>query len=187
MMIIEAFILALALCVDSLVVSTTSAFKSKMPYRKGILMAIVFGLFQGLFPMLGALLGSACKDFVSSVDHWIAFGLLLIVGGKMIWDAFHEEDDDKQLDVTKLSTMCLLGIATSIDAFVVGIGFGLNSSLFEILITVLVITLVTFLVSVVGVFLGKRNVPVPEKAATILAGVVLIGLGTYTLIEHTLM
>ena len=187
MSLLESIILALALCVDSLVVSTTSAFKSKMSYRTGILMALVFGVFQGLFPLLGALLGVAFQDFVSAIDHWVAFGLLLIVGGKMIWDAFHDESDDKALDVTKFGTMCLLGVATSIDAFVVGIGFGLNSTLAEILVTVLIIFIVTFLVSVVGLFLGRRNVPIPERTATIIAGVVLIGLGLYTLLDHLVL
>lgn len=187
MSLLESFILALALCVDSLVVSATSAFKSKMPYRTGLLMAVVFAVFQGLFPLLGALLGEVCKAFVETVDHWIAFGLLFAVGGKMIWDAFHEEGQEKALDVTRFVTMCLLGVATSIDAFVVGIGFGLNNTLSQSLVTVLVIFLVTFMVSVVGVFLGKRNVPIPDKAATIVAGLVLIGLGAYTLLEHLVL
>lgn len=186
MTLIESFLLALALCVDSLVVSTTSAFKSKMSWGKGIQMAIVFGLCQGLFPLLGALLGGAFKELISAVDHWVAFGLLLLVGGKMIWDAFHDDEDDKPLDVTRLATMILLGIATSIDAFVVGIGFGLSSTLPQILLTVLIIALVTYLVSMIGVFLGKRDTPVPEKWATLAAGLVLIGLGTYTLLEHLL-
>ena len=187
MFLVEAFLLALALCVDSFVVSTTSAFKSKMPYRQGLLLAFVLALFQGLFPLLGALLGGAFKEIASAVDHWIAFGLLLVVGGKMIWDAFHDGEDVDTLDVTRFGTMCLLGVATSIDAFVVGIGFGLSSTRWETLVTVLVIFLVTFVVSVVGVFLGKRNIPVPERAATLMAGIVLIALGTYTLLEHTIL
>ena len=187
MTIVESFLLALALCVDSFVVSTTSAFKSKMAYGRGLFLALVLAVFQGLFPLLGALLGGAFKDVASAVDHWIAFGLLLLVGSKMIWDAFHGGEDVDALDVTKFGTMCLLGVATSIDAFVVGIGFGLSSTRWEIAVTVLVIFLVTFVVSVVGVCLGKRNIPVPEKTATILAGIVLIALGTYTLIEHTVL
>lgn len=186
MLIIQSLLLALALCVDSLVVSTTSAFKSKMPYRRGLLMAVTFGVFQGGFPLMGALLGSAFQSFVESIDHWIAFGLLLMVGGRMIWDAFHEEEDKKQLDVTRFGTMCLLGIATSIDAFVVGIGLGLDKTMAEIWLNVIVIGVVTMLVSLVGLYLGKRNIPIPEKTATIIAGIVLIGLGTYTLLEHTL-
>ncbi len=186
MLILQSFLLALALCVDSLVVSTTSAFKSKMSYRRGLLMAVTFGFFQGLFPLLGALLGEAFQAFVESVDHWIAFGLLLIVGGRMIWDSFREEEDAKQMDVTRFGTMCLLGIATSIDAFVVGISLGLNRTMAEVWLNVIVIGVVTTLVSLVGLFLGKRNIPIPEKGATLIAGGVLIGLGTYTLLEHTL-
>ena len=136
---------------------------------------------------MGALLGGAFRQVASAVDHWIAFGLLLLVGGKMIWDAFHEGAANGQLDLTRFSTICLLAVATSIDAFVVGISFGLNSSLVEILFTALVIFLVTFLLSLVGVTLGHRNIPVPDKVATILAGVVLIALGTYTLISHLTM
>ena len=80
MFLVEALLLALALCVDSFVVSTTSAFKSKMPYARGLLLAFVLALFQGLFPLLGALLGGAFKEVASAVDHWIAFGLLLLGG-----------------------------------------------------------------------------------------------------------
>ena len=187
MTLVESLLLALALCVDSFVVSTTSAFKRKMSYGLGLQVAFVLALFQGLFPLLGALLGGAFKEVASAVDHWIAFGLLLFVGGKMIWDAFHDAKDDATLDVTRFGTMCLLGVATSIDAFVVGIGFGLSSTRWETLVTVLVILVVTFVVSVVGVFLGKRNIPVPEKTATVLTGIVLIALGTYTLLQHTLL
>ena len=186
MALIEVFLLALALSVDSLVVSTASTFKSKMPYRKGVLMAFVFGVFQGGFPLLGALLGVAFQDFVSTIDHWIAFGLLLFVGGKMIWDAFHSEEDDRPLDVTKFGTMCILGVATSIDAFVVGISLGFSLAMSQILFTVLVIGVVTMLLSLVGVFFGKRNLHIPDKVASSIAGLVLIGLGTYTLLEHML-
>ena len=183
-MILEAFVLALALCVDSFVVSATSAFKSKMSYRHGVLMAVVFAFFQGGFPFLGAMLGAAFRDMIASVDHWVAFGLLLAVGGKMVYDALCEVPDDRQLDVSRFGVLCLLGIATSIDAFVVGIGLGLDKGLGQIAFIVAVIAVVTFVVSMVGVALGKRNIPVPERVATLLAGLVLIGLGVYTLIEH---
>ncbi len=187
MTIVESFLIALALCVDSLVVSTTSSFKSKMTIHRGLLMAVTFGFFQGLFPLLGALLGEAFEVYVDAVDHWIAFLLLFFVGARMIWGAFHPDDKDKQLDVTRFGVMCLLGIATSIDAFVVGIGFGFNNTIRDIVFTAVVIGIVTFAVSLVGWFLGKRNIPVPEKIATVIAGLTLIFLGTYTLVEHTLL
>lgn len=169
-------------------VSTTSAFKTKLSYRRGLLLALTFGLFQGGFPLLGALVGNACERFIASVDHWVAFGLLSLVGGKMIVDAFKDEADNSVLDLSRYWVICTLAVATSIDAFVVGIGFGLNpnATLLNDIITCAIIALVTVVVSLVGVFLGKRNVPIPEKWATILAGVVLIGLGLHTLAEHLL-
>ncbi len=185
-LLLESFLLGLALCVDSLVVSTTSAFKTKFSYRRGLLLAIIFGLFQGGFPLIGALVGNVCERFIATYDHWVAFGLLFLVGGKMIWDAFQDEGDDKVLDLSSIWVICTLAVATSIDAFVVGIGFGLDpeNTLGRSLLTCSIIALVTFLISMIGVFLGKRNVPIPEKGATILAGVVLIGLGAKTLLEH---
>ena len=188
MSLLSSFLLALALCVDSLVVSTTSAFKTKLSYRRGLLLALTFGLFQGGFPLIGALVGNVCERFISSVDHWVAFGLLFLVGGKMILDAFKGEEDDSVLDLSRYWVICTLAVATSIDAFVVGIGFGLNpnATILSDIITCTIIALVTVLVSLVGVLLGKRNVPIPEKWATILAGVVLIGLGSHTLLEHLL-
>ncbi len=184
MSLFEILLLSLALCVDSLVVSTASSFKSGMNYRRGLLMAVVFAFFQGLFPLLGALLGSAFRDMIAAVDHWVAFGLLSVVGGKMIYDALSGVSEDRKLDVSRFGVLCLLGVATSIDAFVVGIGLGLDNDMPRVFFIVFIIGLVTFAVSMLGVFLGKRNVPVPERVAGIIAGIVLIGLGTYTLIEH---
>ena len=86
---LETLLLSFSLCVDSLVVSTTTAFHTKLSYRRGMAMALVFGLCQGGFPLLGALIGDVARAFIESIDHWVAFGLLLFVGGKMLFDAFH--------------------------------------------------------------------------------------------------
>ena len=93
---LEALLLALALCVDSLVVSTTTAFKSKMPWRQGALMAFVFGLCQAGFPLLGALIGDVARAFIEAVDHWVAFGLLAFIGVKMIFDGIKNVDDKEE-------------------------------------------------------------------------------------------
>ena len=85
--------LSLSLCVDSLVVSTTTAFHSKISFRRGALMAAVFGLCQGAFPLAGALIGDVARAFIEAVDHWVAFGLLLLVGGKMILDAIRNKEE----------------------------------------------------------------------------------------------
>lgn len=187
MPLVESIVLAVALCVDILVVSTTSSFKSKMPFRRGLLMALVFSVFHGAFPLLGALLGTACQSLVETFDHWIAFVLLVFVGGRMLWEAFHPNDKNEKLDVSRFGVMCLLGVAVSIDAFVTGIGFGFNYTFVDILKTILVLCIVTVITAMVGWFLGRRNIPVPEKVAGVLAGLTLIGLGAYTLLEHTVL
>ena len=188
---VEALLLALALCVDSLVVSTTTAFRTKMTYRRGLLMALIFGLCQGGFPLAGALIGDVARSFIESVDHWVAFGLLAFIGGKMILDGIKsQEDDDASAHLSTfhspLSTFILLGVATSIDAFAVGIGLGLDNPLATVLWVVATIGAVTVAVSLVGLYLGKRNIPVPERTANIIAGLVLIGLGVKILLEHLL-
>ena len=185
---IEALILSLALCVDSLVVSTTTAFKSKMVWRQGLLMAFVFGLCQGGFPLAGALIGDVARSFIEAVDHWVAFGLLAFIGGKMILDGIRNKEEEQEVTThhSSLITYFLLGVATSIDAFAVGIGLGLDNPIPTVLWIVAVIAAVTMLVSLLGVYLGKRNVPVPERTANIIAGVVLIGLGVKILLDHLL-
>lgn len=182
--IIEYILFALALCVDSFAVSTTSALKTKLSWRRGFLLAFTFALFQGGFPLIGALAGAAAKQYVESVDHWIAFGLLLLVGGKMIWDAFHDDEPNKALDLSRYWVICTLAVATSIDAFVVGIGLGLELTTTQLLWQCFIIALATFLVSLLGVLLGRQQIPVSERGVTIFGGIVLIGLGAKILLEH---
>ncbi len=188
---VEAFLLSLALCVDTLVVSTTTAFHSRPSWRQGLLMATVFGLCQGGFPLLGALIGDVAHSFIQAVDHWIAFALLAFIGGKMIWDQVgSRKDEGSTSDLRpptsdlRLSTCFLLGIATSIDAFAVGIGLGLGHSMATVLWVVALVGAVTFLAALLGIALGRRNIPIPERTANIIAGAVLIGLGVKILIEH---
>ena len=175
---LEALILALALCVDTLVVSATTAFRSKMAYKRGLLMALILGFCQFAFPLAGAVIGDVARSFIEAVDHWVAFGLLAIVGGKMVVEGFRNEEE------ASVGMFFLLGVATSIDGLAVGIGLGLDNALKTVLWVVAIIGVVTFLVSMLGIYLGKRNIPVPERTANIIAGMVLIGLGAKILIEH---
>ena len=181
--------MSLALCVDTLVVSSATALRSKMSNRRGLLLALILGFCQFAFPLVGALIGDVARAFIEAVDHWIAFGLLAFIGGKMIWDGVKsKEDDDASAPLSTfhipLSTFFLLGVATSIDGLAVGIGLGLDNPLRDVLWIVTTIGVVTFLVACVGVYLGKRNIPVPERVANIIAGLVLIGLGVKILLEH---
>lgn len=187
MSIVEALLLALALCVDSLVVSTTTAFSTKMSYGRGLLMASIFGICQTGFPLVGALVGDVARSFIERVDHWVAFGLLSIVGGRMIVEAVrNRENKVSARRGISVSSFFLLGIATSIDALAVGIGLGLDNPMPTVLWIVALIGGVTVCVSLLGVYLGKRNIPIPERTANIIAGMVLIGLGVKILLEDLL-
>ncbi len=186
----EALLLALALCVDTLVVSATTAFRSKMAYNRGLLMALILGFCQFAFPLVGALIGDVARSFIEAIDHWVAFGLLAFIGGKMIVDGIRGEKEEAERRVngrrSLIYTYFLLGVATSIDGLAVGIGLGLDNPMKTVLWVVVLIGAVTFLVSMLGIYLGKRNIPVPQRMANILAGVVLIGLGVKILLEHLL-
>ena len=103
--------LSLSLCVDSLVVSTTTAFHSKMSMRRGVLMALIFGVCQGAFPLAGALIGDAARSFIEAVDHWVAFGLLLGVGGKMVVDGCRSKEAEPVRQKVTVGAMALLGVA----------------------------------------------------------------------------
>lgn len=203
MTIVESFLLAVALCADTLAVSTASGLKYRTAWRRWLLLAAILGGFQGFFPLMGALLGATCERFIESVDHWIAFTLLLMIGGKMIVDALRSKksdagsqmldaadhdgispNDDTRAHGLRLGTMCLLGVATSIDAFAVGIGFGLDSSVSEIFVTCGIIAAVTFTVAMCGIALGRAGRNIPERWTGILAGIVLVGIGTKILVEH---
>lgn len=183
---IEALVLSFALCVDTLVVSATTAFRSKLAYKQGLLMALILGFCQFAFPLVGAIVGDVARSFIEAVDHWVAFGLLAIVGGKMVVEGFRNEEEAESTKYSNLSVgmFFLLGVATSIDGLAVGIGLGLDNALKTVLWVVAIIGVVTFLVSMLGIYLGKRNIPVPERTANIIAGMVLIGLGAKILIEH---
>ena len=187
---VEALLLSLALCVDTLVVSAATAFREKMTYRRGLLMALILGFCQFAFPLVGALIGDVSRAFIESVDHWIAFGLLAFIGGKMILDGIRGEEEEEENVSNSHGSLIynyfLLGVATSIDGLAVGIGLGLDNPMLDVLWIVITIGVVTTLVSLLGVYLGKRNIPVPERTANIIAGLVLIGLGVKILLEHLL-
>ncbi|MCQ2297325.1 MAG: manganese efflux pump MntP family protein [Bacteroidales bacterium] len=180
----ESILLGIALCFDTLAVSATCSIKSRIPIQRGMLMALIFALFQGGFPLIGALIGTAAEQLVSSLDHWVAFGLLALVGGNMIRDAFSNKKEDDNFDISKFGVIITLAVATSIDAFVVGIGFGLHSAIHESLLTCLIIGIVTFIAAMIGQIIGRIKLPFNDRIATLIGGLVLIALGTKTLIEH---
>ena len=158
---------------------------SCLSIRQATVISLFFGGFQALMPLIGWALGSQLADLITPIDHWIAFALLAFVGGKMLWDAFHEDDEqgeeaqDARLDLKEL---IMLAIATSIDALAVGITFAFLQV--AIVPSVAIIGVVTFVLSFVGVAVGHFFGARFEKPATIAGGAVLILIGVKTLLEH---
>ena len=139
------------------------------------------GGFQFAMPLVGWFLGSSVKTYIEAVDHWIAFGLLALIGGNMIWEAV-KGGEDEALSELSVKRLFLLALATSIDALAVGITLAFEPV--NILFSAGVIGVVAFALAMVGGLLGHRLGQLFQKRATILGGVVLIGIGLKILLEH---
>lgn len=178
----EISLIAIGLAMDAFAVAICKGLSMKKIKLKYIIkIALYFGLFQGVMPALGYFLGNSFEVFVSKIDHWIAFLLLGIIGGNMIKEAFckcNEEVNDK-LD---FKTMLPLAVATSIDALTVGITFAFLKV--NILISCLMIGVITFILSMIGVKMGNKFGDKYEKKAEFIGGIILIVMGTKILLEH---
>ncbi len=175
--------IALGLAMDAFAVSITSGFTIKqLRIHHALRVGLFFGLFQAVMPLVGWAVGLSVRDFVVEVDHWIAFSLLVLVGGKMIYESFKIESIKKRPDVLKISTLLMLSLATSIDALIMGVTFAMLK--ISILLPILVIGIVTFLLSFVGVYIGDRLGHFFENKMEFVGGLVLIGIGIKILIEH---
>lgn len=154
----------------------------KIKWGRCFLVAAFFGGFQALMPLVGWLLGTAFQKAISDIDHWIAFALLVLIGGKMIFDALRESDREKKEDRFSLISVLLAAVATSIDALAVGVSFALIKV--DIWLSIAVIGIITFLLSIAGVFIGSRFGNRFENKAEIAGGVILILIGVKILLEH---
>jgi putative Mn2+ efflux pump MntP len=172
---IEVFVLALALSMDSFAVSIGLGSKHKINLKSLALMSgVYFGLFQALMPLIGYLGGKGVLGWVEEYASWIAFILLVLIGGKMIFESFAEGIEE---DITKIThrVMLMLAIATSIDAMAAG--FALILLDVSPLIACLIIGVTTFLFSYIGVFIGSKSGTWLESKAELFGGVVLILIG----------
>ena len=152
----ELFMIGIGLSADAFSVSVCKGLNMrKINFGHAYIIALFFGGFQALMPLIGYFLGSGFSKYIESFDHWIAFILLLFIGGKMILDALHEKDDDEEKEYSlKIGELFMLAIATSIDALAVGITFAfLDVSIF---FAILIIGVTTFALSLGGVILGNR-------------------------------
>jgi putative Mn2+ efflux pump MntP len=176
-------LIAVGLAMDSFAVSITSGLAVKeMKVSKAVRVGIFFGTFQALMPVLGWLAGLSVADLIAAVDHWVAFALLAIIGSKMIIESVRLESREKQRDPMNVYLLLTLAVATSIDAFAVGITFALLDV--SIVTPIVVIGVVTFSMSFLGVYLGNRVGHLFERRIEIVGGLILIGIGLRILIEH---
>ena len=175
-------LIACGLAVDSFAVSVSAGIaKRKIMQKFAIKIALLFGFAQFLMPVLGWWLGQSVEIYITMFDHWIAAFLLFYVGGKMIISA--SEHEKRQSFGNK--DLIILSIATSIDAFAVGISFGLLNV--EILIPAIIIGTVTFMLSYAGVAIGKSMKHINTKYIIIAGGLVLFAIGIKILVEHLLL
>ena len=183
---VELFLVAVGLSMDAFAVAICKGLGMKrLNVGQAAVIALFFGGFQGLMPAIGWLLGSQFAHVVEPIDHWIAFALLVFIGGKMLVDAPRggedetEEATDGRLDLREL---VMLAIATSIDALAVGVTFAFLQM--DIVFPVLFIGVTTFLLSFAGVAIGHQFGSRWERPSTIAGGIVLILIGCKILLEH---
>ena len=178
---VNSILLGIGLAMDAFAVSICKGLSmKKIDYKKCTIVGIYFGLFQALMPLLGFYLGSTFKDLITSFDHWIAFGLLVLIGANMIRESFGK--DESSNDRVDFKTMLPLAIATSIDALAIGVTFSfLEVNIFR---SIIIIGITTFVFSFVGVIIGNLFGSKYKKRAEIFGGIILILLGIKILLEH---
>ena len=175
---VELFLIAVGLSMDAFAVSVCKGLgMRRMNMGQAVVISLFFGVFQALMPLVGWFVGAQFAHFVTSYAHFIAFALLAFVGGKMLWDAFHEDSDEDQPGDSKLDIgeLFMLAIATSIDALAVGVSFAFLDVAIAPSVTMIGVT--TFVLSMAGVFIGHQFGSRWEKPATIAGGIVLILIG----------
>lgn len=182
--ILEIFLLGIALAMDCFTVSITCGLQKTLSIKRGFFMCAMFGLFQGFMPFLGTLLGQIFAKMIVSAAPFVCFVLLAIIGIKMIFNSRHFRLRDKVFDVSSIKVLLLLSIATSIDAFVLGIGFAMNYLLGQQIAAVIMITIVTFFMSIIGWKTGEKVHFIKPRFALFLGGIILLLIGAKTLILH---
>ncbi len=180
---LTVFLLAVGLSFDSFAVSVCSGLSlPKIQFFQAAKVASVLALVQGTMPLLGWLVGKSMAKIIEPFDHWVVFGLLLLIGGKMIVESFSGESKKAIQNPLALKVILFLGLATSIDALAVGFSFA--TILEKVLVAILMIASVTFIASMLGILLGKKTGPHVNQYAEIIGGIILISIGSKILIEH---
>ncbi|MEG3934812.1 MULTISPECIES: manganese efflux pump MntP family protein [unclassified Microcoleus] len=176
-------LLSLGLAADAFAVAVSSGLAIKhMKVNKALKIALFFGGFQALMPVIGWLIGLSFSFLITPIDHWIAFGLLSFIGGRMIYESLQGEECEKKFNPLDTGTLITLSVATSIDALAVGIGFAVLKD--SIALAVTAIGFITFFLAFAGVFIGNKCGNLFANKIEILGGAILIFIGSRILFMH---
>ena len=181
--IFSLLLIALSLSMDCFAIALGISCSGKRVSRTTVLrVAAAFGGAQAVMPVIGWLAGRSLINIISAYDHWVVFGLLLLVGAHMIWESFHEEEEGEKLDLTRGWALMSLAVITSIDALATGLALAFQNT--NIAVAAVAIGVVTFMVVTIGFIIGNRVGKLLGRWAGVLGGLILIGIGARVLIEH---
>lgn len=193
----EVLVLGIGLSMDAFAVALCKGLSMKQwNIRYALVIAGFFGFFQALMPLIGWLLGTSFREYIETVDHWVAFGLLAIIGGKMVYDAIKDmlcrEQKTEEPFSPRIGELFVLAIATSIDALAVGLTFAMlgvkavttMDTGLSIWLSIVIIGVVTFALSLAGAAIGNRFGDRFQSKAELAGGIILILLGVKILVEH---
>lgn len=186
MSLFDIFLIGIGLSMDAFAVAVCKGLCMKrINYKHTLVIALFFGGFQALMPLIGYFLGTFFESYITAVDHWIAFALLMYIGGKMLYDTFSSDDEEIVCPVISrlnVKELLLLAIATSIDALAVGITFSFYKDT-NIFSNISVIGVTTFVIAAAGVAIGNKFGTRFKKKAEIAGGVILVLIGAKILLE----
>lgn len=183
----EIFLIGVGLSMDAFAVALCKGLNmKKVNYAHTVIIALFFGGFQAVMPLLGWFLGKNFESYIKSVDHWIAFALLAYIGGKMAYEAIKGDDEEEETsakgDKLDLKELTIMAIATSIDALAVGITFAFLQV--SIVSSITIIGITTFMLSIIGVMIGNRFGMRFKSKAELAGGIILVLIGLKILLEH---
>ena len=183
---LELFLIGVGLSMDAFAVAVCQGLcMPRLNLRFALVIALFFGGFQALMPFAGWLLGAQFAGYIQQIDHWLAFVLLAVIGGKMLWESFFGQEEETACAagvILDYRQLFLMAVATSIDALAVGVTFAFLEV--QILPAITIIGCTTFVLSLVGVVVGNRFGARFEKPSQIAGGIVLIAIGLKILLEH---
>ena len=185
MEIFTIILIAVGLAMDAFAVSIARGISAESKKRKtALIMATFFAVFQMFMPVIGWLAGLGLEELIMGIDHWIAFGLLSLIGARMIYDSTKKEKTQSDGNI-RLHTLLILSVATSIDALMVGLSFAFLQT--AIALPIIVIGIVTFSLSYFGFIFGKVIGSVLGNKMKVVGGIILIGIGVKILLEHLIL